>query len=341
MPLGIAAVKWDDRLGTKLIAKYPPDLEIEPVLTMRVYGSHVLGERRESNFITMKVDELNIASYYGGIDINKFVMMLLDSDERGEDYQEALTLLGGELLAVENEGQIAKRLPEVYAKITSFLQYSLPQRIALALLDEDRYEILQHLLEVGHTKVSEARKFSKKPIDFILDPLIDLQIISRKWVQGVNDEIVFLLRYVWIGRAPPSFIPQDLSLDVKTFFDKYTLNDDEIRLILETMVDQAAYSVISDLDSAQPKTLEEITSSVNFSEDEILDALDRLEDSQFVTMKNDRYYLISRPVIVLTVAKNVIRQVLRELNEGAIERNVALHILTDIRNELAKELGVL
>jgi len=341
LPIGIAVVKWDDRIGTKLIAKYPPDIEVNPVLTMRVYGSHVLGERRESNFITMKVDDLNIASYFGGITINKFVMMILEPTERGEDYQEAITLLGGEILPLDDEG-IIKRLPEVYAKITSFLQYSVPQRIALALLDDDRYEVVQHLLEVGHTRVSEVRKFTKeKPVDFILDPLIDFQIVSRKWVQGINDEIVYLLRYIWVGRTPPSTFPTEITSTVQAFFDEYALTDSEIKLVLNTLVDQVSYNIVSYLDKSQPRTVDELIAALNFTEDEVLDAVDKLEGNNFLVRKGEYYYLISRPTIVTPIAKHLIRQVLRELNEGVIERSVALHILTDIRNELAKELGVL
>jgi len=40
MPVGIVVMKWDERVGTEILAKYPDELSITDKTLMQVYSTH-------------------------------------------------------------------------------------------------------------------------------------------------------------------------------------------------------------------------------------------------------------------------------------------------------------
>lgn len=339
MPIGVAVIKWDDRIGTKLISKYPENLKVDPTLTMRVYGGHVLGERRESNFISMRVEDINIASYFGGIDINKFIMLILSPDERTEDFQEPLKLIGSEILALPDK-KIISLLPEIYDRILAYLMFSTKQRLALLLSSPDRLNVLEYLEKEVYARVSDLQKLADKPIDFILEPLKDQEIIIRKWIEGEEDEIAFLNRHVWLGRIPPSKIDPTLMPTIKAFFETYKITKRDQQLVIKLLTNLDIDAVINALDES-PKTEKELETITNLEEDKIVEILEYLENNKFIKLINKRYYLLCKPAIITFIAKDIMRRVLQSYQLGEIHRNIVLHILTEMRNNIAREMGVL
>ncbi|MGQ4915812.1 MAG: hypothetical protein ACP6IU_13860 [Candidatus Asgardarchaeia archaeon] len=339
MPKGIAVVKWDDRIGTKIITKYPSDLSVSPTLTMRVYGGHVLGERRESNFISMKVDQLNIASFFSGIEINKFIMLLLDEGEQAETFQEPLKLIGSELLALPDR-EIVKMLPSVYDKILAYLQFTNRQRLALLLSMSDRLRVIDLLEEETFARLSDIQKLTKKPVEFVLEPLKDQEIIEKKWIEGEEDEIVFLKKHIWIGRVPPKNAPAAVHDAIRLFFEKYVITRKEELTVIHSLVDVNTEPLFNLLEKS-PYSIKELEAITGMDEDTLVNTLEDLETKRFVKHIGDKYYLISKPVIILIPAKDVARHIIQLYNSGSISKMVALHILTELRNDIARELGVM
>jgi len=339
MPYGIAVVKWDDRIGTKLIAKHPSDMKVDGTLTMRVYGGHVLGERRESNFISMKVDELNIASYFGGIEINKFIMLLLKPEENTEDFQEPLKLIGSEILSLPDK-KIISLLPEVYERILAYLKFTTKQKLALLLSNRERLAVLEYLERELYARADDLQKLVDKPIDFILDPLKDQEIIIRKWIEGEEDEIVFLNKHVWLGRVPPRKIEPSFLPTVKAFFENYTVTRKEQMLVVNLLTNLDIEAIISALDEG-PKTLQDLEAITNIDEDKLIELMEKLESQKIVKTVNKRYHLLSKPVITTFPAKDIMRRIIQSYRLGEVRRSIALHILTEIRNNLAREMGVM
>lgn len=339
MPEGIVVVKWDDRIGTKIVARYPEELQITPTLTMRVYGGHVLGERRKSNFISMRVDEINIASYFAGIEVNKFIMLILSPEDQAENFQEPLKLIGSELLPLSDR-EIKKLLQSIYDRILAYLKFTTRQRLALLLSMSDRLKILDYLEEVSFIRLSELQKLTKRPIEFILEPLKDQEIIAKKWIEGEEDEIVFLKKHIWIGRVPPPKAPSEVIDAVKLFFESYTITRKEELDVIKTLVD-ANFEQILNLLEQSPYTLKELSAITNQDEEILIDVLEKLEAKKFIKQVGNKYYLVSKPVVMLIPAKDVARRVVQLYNAHEISRTIALHILTEIRNDVAKQLGMI
>ena len=137
MPDGLVVVRWDNRIGTVLEAKVPSTLKISPDLTMRIYGAHVLGEERGPGFITMKVRELGIASYFSGTKLNYFVAILLNKDERGEDYEEGITEAAARIFSTIG-GKKYKTFNGMYMSLPDHLD---PEELMDQIIESDDYTI--------------------------------------------------------------------------------------------------------------------------------------------------------------------------------------------------------
>ena len=78
MPVGLVIMKWDERVGTDIIAKYPEEVNITDKTLMQVYSTHEYSG--ESGMISLMVGSLNIASYYTGAETAYYIMLLLSLD---------------------------------------------------------------------------------------------------------------------------------------------------------------------------------------------------------------------------------------------------------------------
>ena len=66
MPKGAILVRWDDKLGIVLEARYPETLRINENQLMRIFTTHAMGGGL-SGFLTMNIENLSVASYYSGL----------------------------------------------------------------------------------------------------------------------------------------------------------------------------------------------------------------------------------------------------------------------------------
>ncbi|MDX1797143.1 MAG: hypothetical protein R3255_00700, partial [Candidatus Lokiarchaeia archaeon] len=64
MPIGLVVMRWDDRVGTEILAKYPEEINVTDKTLMQVYSTHEYSG--ESGMISLMIGSLNIASYYTG-----------------------------------------------------------------------------------------------------------------------------------------------------------------------------------------------------------------------------------------------------------------------------------
>ena len=88
MPVGLVVMKWDDRIGTEILAKYPEEIVITDKTLMQVYSTHEYSG--ESGMISLMVGSLNIASYYTGPDKGYYILLLLNLDDDPDTYEGGL-----------------------------------------------------------------------------------------------------------------------------------------------------------------------------------------------------------------------------------------------------------
>ncbi|MEJ2252419.1 MAG: hypothetical protein P8Y70_00570 [Candidatus Lokiarchaeota archaeon] len=88
MPYGIAIMRWDDRLGAEVIAKYPADLNYTTADLIRVYDIHE--NLREAGITYFNNEKVNIISYYAGREYNLYIILKLTILEDPDNFEDLL-----------------------------------------------------------------------------------------------------------------------------------------------------------------------------------------------------------------------------------------------------------
>jgi len=296
MPFGIIVVRWDNRLGAVLEAKYPESIRTTDDQIMKIYTAHAMGEAA-AGFMSMRLGNLNVASYYSGFDINYYVALLLTLEENAEDYEDGLAEVAAKIFSkIENEEYKAE-LEDLYNKLTRFPTLNEEQKMAVILSDPVRLNIIERLIEEGNTTLADLETWLKhklevKAIDIYsyLSPLIKNGLVTTQWVEGLPSQCVFLIRDVFIARVPARIIvkkaksgemsPEVASeyLDeVKNFFRDYVISPEDTELITKILSDPDAYDVLVALrENVLPKgEIHRILDKKKSVVDSILSALDK------------------------------------------------------------------
>ncbi|MFW9881585.1 MAG: hypothetical protein ACFFG0_51625, partial [Candidatus Thorarchaeota archaeon] len=78
MPIGLVIMRWDIKVSTEILAKYPDELVITEETLMQIYAAHEY--TGEPGMISLLVGPLNIASYYTGREKPLYIILLLNLD---------------------------------------------------------------------------------------------------------------------------------------------------------------------------------------------------------------------------------------------------------------------
>ena len=186
MPKGLVVVRWDDRIGTVVEASFPPKIhEITPDITMKIYGTHTLGKDVPTpDFVVAKVENLNIASFYGGLSIQHFVLLLLDPSERSELFEDPLMEISFKIFENIEGKKYRENLEELFEYLKRYSMMNEEQRLALFISDPNRYAIIARLVDEGSVTKNELAEYVKKmtgravEIDVSLAQLVKFGLVS-------------------------------------------------------------------------------------------------------------------------------------------------------------------
>lgn len=103
IPLGIILLKWDNEIGTSLIAQYPKRYKVTERLLMSIYSTHRL-QSNDPSFAVTTQPNMKISSFYSGLDTNyvgipnHIVALLLRKDENPLAFKNILKIAASEIL---------------------------------------------------------------------------------------------------------------------------------------------------------------------------------------------------------------------------------------------------
>ena len=103
IPVGILLIRWDDKLGTTLVAKYPEKFKFPSKILMNIYSQH-RGQSTDPSFVTLTLTNLKISSFYSGMDenyigaSNYIVALVLRRDEQPHLFREILKKAAAKIL---------------------------------------------------------------------------------------------------------------------------------------------------------------------------------------------------------------------------------------------------
>jgi hypothetical protein len=103
MPVGILLIRWDDKLGTTLVAKYPEKFKFPSKILMNVYSQH-RAQSTEPSFVTLTLTDIKISSFFSGMDenfigaSNYIIALVLRRDENPLIFRDVLKKAAAKIL---------------------------------------------------------------------------------------------------------------------------------------------------------------------------------------------------------------------------------------------------
>ncbi len=352
MPFGILIYRFDEKAGMKVIAKYPEDISVDDKTTMQIYTAHAF--EGEKGFLTISIADINIASYFTGLDSNYYIALLLSIDEDAEEYEDILTDSVRTIMSNLEYRRYLEMLPDIYKKIITYPQMTREQHLALVFLDPVKKMILDRLIEDGSATKSELsswlrEKLAKEEmdIDSILHSMIKMGLIVETTLKELPSPLVFLVGDIFATRIPPikivngakagnypGYLSSEYLSDVKTFFENYSPTPEDQEIILKILTDMDAFKLIEKL-REKPLKKEELDQIKD--EFENLDAILKwLWDEKVINVLRGKagqevYFLRTDIVVNLVFPEYLINLILESYNNGTKSNSVLIEHLNVLK----------
>jgi len=321
MLYGIGILHWDKKYGMHVSASYPESLDIDENMMKQIYTNHEFEE--EAGFLALSIQELNIATYYTGVDSEYYVAAFLSIDEFPEDYEDILSDTVRLIMANMKGKKYIDDLPMYYHQIENYPKMNEEQKLALILLDPIKKIIIDRLIEDGNVTKSELSAWLRDrfggeyiDVDSILNSLLRNKILREETLEKMTSSSIFLIGDIFVTRVPPknsiamvkamvSLTPKIIKSyldDVTVFFEKYSPNPEDQEEILKVITDMGAYELIRRLRNApisqKSKIYEKIYNQVpNFN-----DLLTKLWEAQVISViknkKGEEYLFLKSDISV-------------------------------------------
>ena len=349
MPVGLVVMKWDDRVGTEILAKYPEEIVITDKTLMQVYSTHEYSG--ESGMISLMVGSLNITSYYTGPEKGYYILLLLNIDDDPDTYEGGLVDASRTILQNLEDGTYRQLVPSLFRRLSIYPSLSEEQQLAMTYQDDVKRLIIKRLREEGVVSKSELMIWLKDryhhgfvDLEGGITELIKRGIVKEASVKGMPSELIFLTKDLLIMRVPattlfkspsdkglPSQLNDDYTSESKKYFKNYRPSEDDNLRILEILIDPQAYEVLrllrtaivtkNDLEKLKKKGVEDI--------DDILKLL--WENQMILVFRDDRnneyYALLSDFLVKLIFPKYLLNVIKSEYEKKSKAEQVLIEYL--------------
>ncbi|MFX0019200.1 MAG: hypothetical protein ACFFAK_17715 [Promethearchaeota archaeon] len=262
MPIGIIIMKWDPKVGTDIITKYPEELMVSDETLMQIYAAHEY--TGEPGMISLLVGHLNIASFYTGKDKALYIITVLSLDDDPDAYEGGLSDISRIIIQNFEDNGYLGMIPFLFQRLSAYPNLSSEQSLAMTYQDEVNRLIINRLREEGVVSKSELKVWLKDKyrrgffdLDATLSELIKKEIIKEASVKGMPSELIFYINDLFMIRRPPvkllqnieeSGLPEKLIKEYKTeirrFFQDYRISDTENLKLLEILIDPQVYEIL-------------------------------------------------------------------------------------------------
>ncbi|MFX0028453.1 MAG: hypothetical protein ACFE8B_04545 [Candidatus Hermodarchaeota archaeon] len=314
MPIGLVLMRWDIKVSTEILAKYPDELVISEETLMQIYAAHEY--TGEPGMISLLVGPLNIASYYTGRDKPLYIILLLNLDEDADAFEGGLSDISRVIFQNYDDKAYLEMIPFLFQRLSTYPHLNMEQNLAITYLDDVNRLIINRLREEGVITKSELKIWLKDQyregffdVDAILMELIKKEIIKEASVKGMPSELIFLINDLFMIRRPPitllrnpserglpeKFI-DDYNIAVRKFFQKYRPSDDDnLRVLDEIIADPQVYEILKLLriSIVTKNVLEKLRKK---GVDDIDNGLKKLWDNQMIHVfqdtKGTEYYAL-------------------------------------------------
>ncbi|UCC20075.1 MAG: hypothetical protein JSV62_01985 [Promethearchaeota archaeon] len=312
-PRGLLFMKWDEKIGTEILVKYPEDLKVSEKTLMQVYSTHEYTGEKGS--ITLMAESLNILSYYTGSELGYYLLLFLNIDDDPDVYEGGMADILRNILENLKDDSYLHIIPILFQRLSVFPSLTDEEILTLHYQNEVKRLIINILRDDGVITKSELEIWLRDKhlggffdIDVILNDLIKLDIIKVGSIKGMPSELIFLINDIFMIRVPPVRLLEDpiskglptqlaktYQNEVKKFFQEYIPTEDDIVQVVNILINPQVYEALRLL-RTRICTAEDLEKLKKKGVDDIYNVLKLLWDSQMINVfhdeKNIEYYAL-------------------------------------------------
>ncbi|MEJ2276431.1 MAG: hypothetical protein P8Y70_01590 [Candidatus Lokiarchaeota archaeon] len=311
MPVGLVVMRWDERVGTEILAKYPEEINITDKTLMQVYSTHEYSG--EAGMISLMVGSLNIASYYTGPEKGYYILLLLNLDEDPDTYEGGLSDVARIILQNLEDESYKTMIPSLFQRLSVYPTLNQEQRLAITYKDEVKRMIINRLRDEGVVSKSELMVWLKDQykqgfvdLEGILIDLVKREIVKETSVKGMASELIFLIKDILMFRIPPtkllkdpsskglpSQLADDYRTEAKKYFQNYKPSEADNLTLIEILIDPQTYETLRLLRTAIV-TRNDLEKLKKKGVDDVDEVLRKLWEAQMIQVfqdkQNNEYY---------------------------------------------------
>jgi len=354
MPIGLVVMRWDERVGTEILAKYPDEITITDKTLMQVYSTHEYSG--ESGMISLMIGSLNVASYYTGPEKGYYILMLLNLDDDPDAYEGGLADASRIILQNLEDDVFINMIPSLFKRLSVYPTLNKEQHLAMTYQDEIKRMIINRLRDEGTVSKSELLVWLKDrykqgivDLESVLLDLIKRELVKETSVKGMPSELIFLTNDVLMLRVPPvqllkdpadrglpSQLASNYKIEAKKFFQNYRPSEQDNLRLIENIINPQVYETLRLLRTAIV-TRNDLEKLKKKGVDDVDDVLKMLWETQMIQVfqddKNNEYYaLLSDFYIDKVFPKYLLNVIKAEYEKKSKADQVLLEYLTVLEN---------
>ncbi|MFX1567837.1 MAG: hypothetical protein ACFFCV_05650 [Promethearchaeota archaeon] len=347
-------MRWDERIGTEILAKYPEEINITDKTLMQVYSTHEYSG--ESGMISLMIGSLNIASYYTGPDKGFYILLLLSLDDDPDSYEGGLIDISRIILQNMRDDAYIEMIPNLFRRLSVYPTLNNEQQLAITYQDEIKRLIINRLRDEGVVSKSELMVWLKDQykqgfvdLEGVLIELIKREIVKETSVKGMPSELIFLIQDVVTLRIPPvkmlddpasrglpAQLVGDYRTEVKKFFQNYRPAEGDNLRIIDILINPQVYETLRLLRNAIV-TRNDLEKLRKKGVDDLDDVLKMLWDTQMIQVfqdeRNNEYYaLLSDFYLDLIFPKYLLNVIKKVYDQKSKASQVLMEYLTVLEN---------
>jgi len=345
VPVGLVLMRWNERVGTEILAKYPEEVTITDKTLMQVYSTHEYSG--EAGMISLMVGSLNIASYYTGPDSGYYILLLLNVDEDPDAYEGGLADVSRTILQNLEDEAYRSMIPSLFQRISVYPTLNDEQRLAMTYEDEIKRLIITRLRDEGVVSRSELSVWLKDKykqgfvdLDGVLIELVKREIIKEASVKGMPSALIFLTNDIIMlrrppvkllrdpsGRGLPTPLAEDYRTECKKYFANYSPTEDDNLGVIELFINPQTYETLrllrtsivtkNDLEKLKKKGVDDL--------DEVLKLLWNNNMIQvFQDKQNNEYYALISDFVIRRIFPKYLLNIIKTQYEQKSKANEVL-----------------
>ena len=361
-PSGLLLMRWDERIGTEILVKYPDELNVSDKSLMQIYGTHEYSG--EKGMVTLTTGTSNILSYYTGPEQSFYLLLFLDIDDDPDIYEGGMAQIISVILENLEDDSYLQMIPSLFQRLSLYPSLSDEEILVMNYQDEIKRYIIDALRDEGLIIKSQLIIWLKDQdferfvdLEAVLLELVKKDIIKEISIKGMPSELIALINDLFMLRIPPVKLfenPVEHGLptqfvktyqsEVKKFFQNYHPTEDDNLKIAEILFNPQVYEILRLLRTAIVTT-QDLEKLRKKGVDDIYGGLKLLWDNQLVKTFKDQnnieyFALLSDFYIDLIFPKYILKIIKKSYEQKTKSNEVLigyLNILEETYFDLKKQ----